>query len=50
MKPNVEAYVFICQEWFDKNQGDRKTIRELYPYYGNENQNGKANKNNILFR
>ncbi|CAF0916712.1 unnamed protein product [Rotaria sordida] len=29
--PNVEEYWFICRQWFDKDQGDKQTIRELLP-------------------
>lgn len=49
MEPNAEEYVFICQQWFDKNQGDKKTVRELYPTHNNGYQNGKVNRNEISF-
>ncbi|CAF5099834.1 unnamed protein product, partial [Rotaria sp. Silwood1] len=32
---NIEEYWFNCQQWFDKDNGDKKTIRELLPTYDN---------------
>ena len=29
--PNVEEYWFVCRQWFDKDSGDKQTIRELLP-------------------
>ncbi|CAF2821092.1 unnamed protein product [Rotaria sp. Silwood2] len=34
--PHVEEYLFICRQWFDKSQSDRKTVREFLP----TNENG----------
>ncbi len=28
---NFEEYWFVCRQWFDKDRGDRQTIRELLP-------------------
>ncbi|CAF3698383.1 unnamed protein product [Rotaria sp. Silwood1] len=44
---NIEEYWFICRQWFDKDQGDKQTIRELLPTYDNSdissNRKGKSN-------
>ncbi|CAF1135774.1 unnamed protein product [Rotaria sordida] len=44
---NVEEYWFVCQQWFDKNQGDKQTIRELLPI--NENENVLSNRKEITY-
>ncbi|CAF2908011.1 unnamed protein product [Rotaria sp. Silwood2] len=45
--PNVEEYWFICQQWFDKGQGDKQTIRELLPIH--ENRNTLSNQKELSY-
>ncbi|CAF2713886.1 unnamed protein product [Rotaria sp. Silwood2] len=35
--PNVEESWFVCRQWFDKNSGDKATVRELLPVDEQEN-------------
>ncbi|CAF4496641.1 unnamed protein product, partial [Rotaria sp. Silwood2] len=44
---NVEEYWFVCQQWFDSDQHDKQTIRELLPT--NENENVLSNQKKITY-